>query len=442
MFSALLLTSAMTAGQPPAGYYPPGTLPVVRQDVQQPTPPATLPGGPGGSGAEGPPGNPAAVASIKTEKEEPPPPTPYLLERSLQGTWYGQALRDRGITVYGWTQLSYNLSTASGTNLPRTLDDRANEFLLNQNWLHVEKTIDPKKQEFQLGWNVDMILPGSDYRYTLPRGLWNDQLTRNNGGPQLYGIDPYQFYTQAFLPGVGPQGTTVKLGRFATHCSYEVVQGVDTPFVSRSYMFQYNPFTHTGVWATTPLDDTWTASYGLATGSDTFIDPANRATFIGQLKWAPPEGKTNVLLNVVASNPEYDTKEAFPFYNYYGMVLTHKFTDKLTYVLDAGYSHLDNAPIPGKPNGFADWYGAANYFTYAHTDKVSSTLRAEVFNDSTGFRTGSEGLYTEVTYGVAWKPTPGLIVRPSVRYDYNGYSRPFEGDNHLWTGTMEFIVRW
>ncbi|MBX9677367.1 MAG: porin [Gemmataceae bacterium] len=437
MISAILLTSAMVVGQPPTDYSVRGLLPTALQDVQPKTP-ATG----GAAASEGPPGNPDAVASIKTDKEEPAPATPYLLERSLAGTAFGQRLQDRGITVFGWTQMSYNVSSASRTNLPRTLDDRANEFLLNQNWLHIEKTLDPKKNEVQFGWNLDLIVPGSDYRYTLPRGLLNSQLTRNNGSPQLYGIDPYQFYGQAFLPNLGSQGTTVKVGRFATHCSYEVVQGVDTPFVSRSYMFQYNPFTHTGVWATTPLSDNWTISNGLATGSDTFIDPANRLTYIGQLRWAPPEGKTNLNINYVITDPKYDIRNSFAFYNYYGIVLSSKFTDKLTYVLDSAYSHTSNAPIPGNGNGFADWYGAANYFIYAHTDKVSSILRAEVFNDSTGFRTGTEGVYTEVTYGVAWKPTQSLIIRPSARYDYNASNGAFEGKQNLWTGTMEFIVRW
>lgn len=437
----------MTPGQPPAAYYPQSLPTDVRRVAQPTTPMPALPGGMNGAGgmngnaAEGPPGNPDAVENIKTEKEDTPP-TKYLLERSLAETRLGELLDNRGIKVYGWTQMSYNASTASGTNLPRTLDDRANEFLLNQNYLVAEKTLDTTKKEFQLGWAMNWILPGSDARYTIVRGLWDDQLRKNNGRPVLYPIDPYQFYAQAFLPGFGPDGTSVKVGRFATHCSYEVVQGVDTPFVSRSYMFQYNPFTHTGVWATTPLNDTWTASYGLATGSDTFIDPANRPTFIGQLKWAPPEGKTNVLLNAVVTDPKYDTAEAFPFYNYYGVVVTRKVNDKMTYVADAAYSHIYNAPLPNGRTGFADWYGAANYFIYAHTDKVTSTLRAEVFNDSTGFRTGFRGVYTEMTYGVAWKPVPGLILRPSVRYDYNGSGRPFEGDRYLWTGTMECIVRW
>ena len=90
---------------------------------------------------------------------------------------------------------------------------------------------------------------GSDARFTIARGFLDDQLKppgRNGALPHYYPIDIYQMYTEAFLPNLGPKGTTVRFGRFATHCSYELVQGAETPFLTRSYMFQYNPFTHTG----------------------------------------------------------------------------------------------------------------------------------------------------------------------------------------------------
>ncbi|HJZ59651.1 MAG TPA: outer membrane beta-barrel protein [Gemmataceae bacterium] len=75
-------------------------------------------------------------------------------------------------------------------------------------------------------------------------------------------------------------------------------------------------------------------------------------------------------------------------------------------------------------------------------EQVASTLRVELFEDTKGVRTGFEGLYTEVTYGVAWKVMPGLILRPSVRYDNNNVSAPFEGSQNLFTGYMDFIIRW
>lgn len=88
------------------------------------------------------------------------------------------------------------------------------------------------------------------------------------------------------------------------------------------------------------------------------------------------------------------------------------------------------------------WYGAANYAIYKHTDTITSTLRAEVFDDAQGVRTGFAGLYTEVTYGIAWQPKPGLIFRPSVRYDNNANSTPFEGKHDMFTGAFEMILRW
>jgi hypothetical protein len=124
-------------------------------------------------------------------------------------------------------------------------------------------------------------------------------------------------------------------------------------------------------------------------------------------------------------------------------VVTHKITEKLSYVLDTGYTHMGNfTDSSGTYLGFVNWYGAANYLSYAHTDKVTSTLRAEVFDDAQGARTGFKGLYTEFTYGVAYKPMPGVILRPSVRYDNNSQTAVWEGKQNLFTAAMDVILRW
>ena len=470
MLPALLLTTAVASGQPPAGgYYPPGVLPARPAPVQvqavprgsypvvQPAQPGTLPmaaqpapmpmtgGAPMTKGQADFPGTerPTETPQDKEADEDKGPPQKYLLERSLEGTRFGEILNNRGIKVYGWTNFGYNASTASGSNAPVFMNDRANEFQLYQNYLILEKAVDASKDEFQWGWRTDWILPGTDARTTIPRGLWDVQLRNNNGGPQLYPIDLYQAYGEVYLPGVG-QGTTVRVGRFATHCSYELVQSVDVPLVSRSYMFQYNPFTHTGIWAITKLNDDWTVGNGIATGTDTFLDaPTNRPTYLGQVRWAPKDGDTSVGFNAVVTNPNYIPAENFQLYNYYGLLVTHTVSEKLTYILDSGYSHMGNfTNANGDYLGFVNWYGAANYFTYAHTDAVASTLRAEVFHDAQGARTGFKGLYTEVTYGVAWKPQPGVIIRPYARYDNNSQTAVWEGNQNLFTGGLDVILRW
>lgn len=408
--------------------------------ISQPAPPTTLPApGPVFAQPMSPAGDAPAANGAPVGEPEPEKPEPYALMRLLSTTQFGQRMADNGWSVSGWVQGNYTLGTARRSNLPVTFNDRVDYWQMNQNFLRIDKAIDTGKNEFQLGGRTEWILPGTDSRFTIARGLFDQQLRNGaNGGARKYPIDLYQAYGEAFLPNLGPKGTTVRVGKFSTHCGYELVQGPETPFLQRSYLFQYNPFTHTGVYATSQLNDTWTVSNGLALGSDNFIDPANRLTYIGQLKWAPKEGKTTALFNVVVTNPRFDVAEAFPFYNVYNMVVTRNITDKLTYAVDAAFSHIDGVPNIGS----ATWYGAAQYLSYKLSDTVTSTARVELFEDTKGFRTGARGLYTEVTYGVSWAPKPGLIFRPTVRYDHNNTSRPFEGKADLFTAAFDVILRY
>jgi hypothetical protein len=418
----ILLTALSLGQQPPSvqptpeAFLPP--VATVRQ-MQPGMPPAAMPNGAGGAMPEAP------------QAEEPKPEDePWALMRVLKGTTFGNRLDERGISISGWTQGNFTTSN-SNRHGPVAFNDRGDFWQMNQNFLRIDKAIDTSKSEFQWGFRTEWILPGTDARFTPARGL----LDRQTGD---YRIDLFQAYGEAFLPNLGPQGTTVRVGKFATHVGYELVQGAESPFVSRSFLFQYNPFTHTGVWATTQLNDTWSVSNGVALGSDNFIDSANRLTYLGQLKWAPKEGKSSLALNAVVTNPRFDAGEAFAYYNVYNAVFTHNFSDSFTYAADLTFSHIDG--VPG--TGSATWYGAANYFIYKVNDQLTSTLRAEVFEDTKGFRTGFRGVYTELTYGVAYAPVRGVIFRPSVRYDHNNSTAAFGGKRDLFSATMDVILRW
>jgi hypothetical protein len=441
--NSMLLVVAMSAGQAPPGSYPapgyqypaaapiqigaqPAQVPTNGQPV--PTQPMAMPAA-NGNGTLNGNGNGCCDPCAK---EEPAPPEPWALMRILKGTHWGCCMEQKGISISGWTQGNYTLGNRGPSHLPVTFNDRGDFWQMNQNFLRIDKSVDPSKKEFQIGGRTEWILPGTDARFTASRNL----LDRQTGD---YRIDLIQAYVETFHPNLGPDGTTVRWGKFATHCSYELMQGAETPFLSRSYLFQYNPFTHSGVWAITPLNDTWTVSNGFAIGSDNFFGAPSRGTYLGQLKWAPPEGKTNALFNVVVTNPTFDADENFAFYNYYGMVLQHKFTDKFTGVVDTAFSHMDGIPGVG---GAAWWYGAAAYGIYVFNEKWSTTLRAELFEDDRGIRTGTPGLYSEVTWGVAWAPIRSVIFRPAIRYDHNYDNRPWEGKKSLTTACFDMIVRW
>src|SRR5262249_39480577 len=124
--------------------------------------------------------------------------------------------------------------------------------------------------------------------------------------------------------------------------------------------------------------------------------------------------------------------------NVFNVVYTHQFSKKCSYTLDSLFGYETNVPDIGT----ATWYGFVNYFTYKFSDKLSGTTRLEFFEDSQGQRTGSRGLYTALTGGLNWQPRRDVILRPEVRYDYNGDSRPFEGRHGLLVGGADLILRW
>src|SRR5207248_10814763 len=124
------------------------------------------------------------------------------------------------LQVSGWTETSYTASTDRHSNLPMGFNYVANDLLLQQNWVRFERpVVTSGTTEPTFGFRNDWILPGSDYLFTLPRGIFNEQLTANNGRPNRYGIDPIQFYVEAYFPTIAA-GTDFKLGR--VFCQYGV----------------------------------------------------------------------------------------------------------------------------------------------------------------------------------------------------------------------------
>src|SRR5947209_4495058 len=163
-------------------------------------------------------------------KPRPPAPERGLLMEELQGTIVGWFLDGNRIRVTGWTDMSYTASSVAHEQLPMGFNYKANEFLLQQNWLRVERTVDTSSTTPTFGFRCDTILPGSDYRFTVARGLFDGQL------PATYGIDPIQFYGEAYFPEVG-RGLDVKLGRFFAQYGVESNDATQNALGSRAYTF-------------------------------------------------------------------------------------------------------------------------------------------------------------------------------------------------------------
>ncbi len=362
-------------------------------------------------------------------------PEPNFLMSVLAGTSFGNCLAEKQITISGWTDLSFTGSTARRDQSPFGFNYRANEFLLQQTVLRIERAIDPKAKEATFGFRSDWLF-GSDYRYTIARGLWDSQLTANNGTFRRYGIDPVQFYGEAYLPDVA-KGLNVKVGRFFAPYGVESIASIDTPLASRSYSFIYNPFTNTGVLSVLQLDESWSVKNGLVLGNDVFIDAASSLTYIGGLKYASEKGDSTFEITTLLGSGRFNRREKFNNPQLIDVVLTQKLSNELIWKFEGLYGWTRNSPNVG----FANWYGLVNYLTYDFSEHLSGTVRGELFDDCQGQRTGTSGLYKAATVGLLYKPTSCLWLRPEIRFDHNN-NRPFEGKPSLFTATMNVVLVW
>jgi hypothetical protein len=361
--------------------------------------------------------------------------------RELQGTYPGWLLDGNRLSVSGWVDSAFTASSDAHDQLPMGFNYLANQAQVQQAWVRFERPVDQSATTPTFGFRSDTFF-GIDYRFTVARGLWSDQLTQDHGEPNLYGADPVQFYGESYFPQVG-RGLDLKVGRFFAQFGAESIDTTQNFFVSRSYSFIYDPFTHTGLLTTLKLTDAWSVQNGVVTGSDIFVSPAASPTYIGSVKWAPPGGRDSVLFAVIVGSGRFNQAENFNNVEIFDVVYTHQFSRRLSYTLDALYGVEAN--VPGI--GTANWAAAVQYLTYQLAPGLSASGRLEFFDDAQGQRTGSEGLYTALTGGLSWKPTPyglplgSLLVRPEVRYDYNNDSRPYEGKHGVLTAALDVVLR-
>jgi hypothetical protein len=419
---------------------------------------------------------PIEVAAPLLPPEVPPPAAPappgpvtplpdrWWLMREVQGTWLGALLDDNRLYATGWIEQSYTASTDKVSNVTVVWNDRANRYLLQQAWVRFGRSVVTSgTTEPSFGFQID-DLNGSDYRFTLPRGLWNSQLDNHVPGSQnLYGVDLIQEYVSMYVPTFF-QGVEFRVGRLYTPWGVESLEAVSTPLLSRSYAFNWSPpFTHCGGGFYVTFNKKWSGVFLLTNGNDVFWgDPSEELRFVGNLRWVQPGGRNTVTfatsLGRAKFNPAYATPPqqttvalaTEPFgrnnFNAFDLVYTHQFSTVLQYQLECIYAYQFNVPqaalAVGSYNGFANWFSAAHYLIWTMSPKWSSIIRYENFDDAQGQRTGFAGLYTAITTGVQYRINKSMIVRPELRYDDNALQKPYEGKHSIFTAASDLIIRW
>lgn len=391
-------------------------------------------------------------------------PERWWFMRQVQGTWLGALLDDNRLYFTGWVEQSYTASTDKVSNVTVVWNDRANKYLMQQAWFRFGRSVVTSGTTSpSWGFQID-VLYGSDYRFTLPRGLFNSQLDNSVPGSQnLYGVDPIQQYLALYVPTLF-HGVEFRLGRLYTPWGVESLEAVSTPLLSRSYAFNFSPpFTHCGLGAYVTFNDQWSGVFMLANGNDVYFgDPSEELRFVGNIRWVQPGGRNTITLATSLGrgkfNPAYPSPPqqttiglaTEPFgrnnFNAFDLVWTHLINPVLSYNLEAIYGYQYNVPqaamAVGSSNGFADWFSAAHYLFWTISPKWSSIVRFETFDDCQGERTGFAGLYVALTTGVQYRINKSMMVRPELRYDDNLLQKPFEGRHGIFTAASDLIIRW
>ena len=399
---------------------------------------------------------PAATPPSATE---PPPATAAptgLLMSALGKAGIAEPLNKVGINLYGYVEGGYfrDFSAPSIHDGPTFIgyDSFKNTAILDKISLNVERTVDPTKKQFDVGFRVEGIY-GADAAFIHSNGMGDTQTGRNQW-------DPLQAYVDVTFPDMPVRlrvGKWIELAGFEQFSAniYGAFGDPSRALYSYSYQFLYaEPGTQTGALGTYVLNPQWTFDAGFTRGWNQSLRDANGVLdFLGRVTFTPSD-KTSIIF-VMTEGPEFPagvgrklpSGDSRDWWTALDLAITQKITDKLS--LGLGFDYVETPHIPGLTGGAKQWGGVADYVSYAFDPHFTLNTRLEWYEDAAnGFSTGApvSANYYEATVGVAIKPFPKdkilccLLFRPEVRYDYSDRSVFNSGDHNQFTFSVDAIL--
>lgn len=244
--------------------------------------------------------------------------------------------------------------------------------------------------------------------------------------------EPSAELREAFVTTTLPlgEGLQIKGGLFVTPLGTEVIPApgsynLGNENISRSFLFNYAiPLRHLGMTLSYPVLKILTVTAGPVTGWDDPNDNTGGVSFLGGINLTPSD-TVSFASNIIAgpeptgtgSNPNRDTTRVT-----WSNVLTVKPIEPLALYGEYTYGHQDKASLGGTRG--ATWQGLAGIVSYAWTDRFTTALRGEWFNDRDGARLfgGVSGNHADVNVGEltltgSYKFTKMFVGRMEVRQD-------------------------
>jgi hypothetical protein len=366
-------------------------------------------------------------------------------------------------------------SPPDGLNFGHLFTDKANQPLLNQILLTIQRPLDPKATGYDFGFKVQAMY-GTDARYTHYLGeldyIINDRSQ----------ITPVEAWGIVHTPWLFAGGIDIKAGQYVTLEGAETIDPTTNYLYSHSYLFNFGiPLVHTGIMTISHVDPLLDVYAGVDTGVNTTFgngqgDNNGAAAFHGGIGLNLFDGNLTILATTHIGPETPDTNgtnntidfitacncnpnKTLRYLN--DITATWKVTDAFTLITDANYIHDDGTygSFFGSGGFHPSGYGVAQYAIYKVNDWLKLVGRAEVWRDNNNFFVAAfpgnfdfvnaahgflntsivapaPTTYLEVTAGLNIAPpipdgTPvlkSLTFRPEVRYDasLNG-TTPFDG---------------
>src|SRR5437667_6601050 len=241
--------------------------------------------------------------------------------------------------ISGWIDsgITFNAdSPRDNQNFGRLFDDRANEPLLNQIVINLERALAPQPGEFDWGFKLQFMY-GSDARFIHSLGLF-DRTTNEILQPDLV-----EAYLNLHFPVITEGGVDLKLGKFVTLEGAETIDPRANFFYSHSYIFDFGiPFNHTGALATFHVSKLLDLYAGITRGVNTSIDDNNDSpAFHGGVGLNLLDGKLTALASTHIGPETPDDNRHNRYLN--DLTITAKPTKNLTAITDLNYIYDEAA---------------------------------------------------------------------------------------------------
>jgi len=332
------------------------------------------------------------------------------------------------ITGYAEMGYFYDMTVPKNVSPPRSPPptfvgfpgDYKNQLMLDQVDLAFQRTIDPTKGNFDVGFMIEAFY-GRDAAYTHSNGILDNGVKHDKTSPDD-DLDLEQAYIDVAIP-VG-SGLELTAGKFDTLLGYETINPTNssgdplyTQLYTHSYEFTYGePYTQTGIMAAYNLTNALKLTAGITRGWNQSTDDNNGAIdFLGQAAWTINSAWS---ATVNLSEGPQSTDDNHDYWTVVEGIVTWQISDQLKAAADLLYADA---------NAISQWYAIDLYGHYTLNKFVAINARGEFYHDGRGLTTtgisGPDTNYTEATLGVAISPTPDvnllqtLTIRPEVRVD-------------------------